>query len=1105
VWTPKRILLLVSGFGLFCLLFTVYSLFLGGLDGIMPLPQEFWPRDNVEPITVVPVRENEAVKKLKIAFGPESKEIKDRLIKLTIPARGMVLATDKVEIQKDGRVKIEPFSVALFGKDKGDGSLPEINTVQADEAYLTLDRPISNQFEMSNRKIVGGELRNNIHIINNRGTPQKNDDITIWIQNGPVFYEEKGRLIWTKDHVTLEDWKSKPEPTRIQASGMEVHLVPETPQAKQARAKEKTPSGTESVSGVEKVVLNSSVDMHLWVDARSGFLGPPEKKSDSSVSTSPAAPEPEKSHVVIKTNGPFVYHVQKDLASFDSPEPAESSKAQGAAKSNDTSPRRAKLDSADLVCVLREHREGQSRWLDQLLCDHLDLQFRPKPRPNVSAEARPISAADKSGDREIDTALATARPGNEVVMLLDQECVEAYGNKLHYTAPRGQKGARTLLTGTPLKAFKEGHKITAVEMVLVSANGQGDGQSAEAAGPGEIHLFDKAKKPGENQYPCHARWKDKLVLTKDKVGGKVYDLLTLTTDAAFVDDDHKQELIGQRLQVWFEPGGTSGSSAKEKEEQTSGLLSRQRPYKIEAQGQVRIDSPELCIPECQNFIVVFHDVPPALPDALPSTAPTTNGGAARLTLKVAPPDESPTPRDKPATPAATVEIPHPGPIKPLLSPPSTVDKTPPKNAPRPITMGARTVRANVLRGGEKNELQSVYSQGDVKVHQDGNGPKDKGVNICGEILQLDRDPTGDKLQVFGDGHDRLAELQLGELILIGPKVVIDQRDNTANVYGLGTMDMPSNTTFEGGKPAKEGARLTVNWNSSMFFDGQNAYYDGGVVAYQVQKGLKDKARLQASRLHVTLDRHVSLKEGQKAGESAKVDKLVCDRQVDAVNITFDAQGKMLQFHRMENPEMNVDNQQNLVRAAGPGRVSILQYGAPDALVAPKSSSGKQSEPIKKQADVLKLTRVLYAERLYSRTVNGGRISYFYRNVQVFHLPADDPDVKIDLDKLPKNGFYMRSEYLEVLSRSGEDKSKGQYMRATTAVEFRTPEFYGKSDKLTYNESTETVLFEGTEGNPARVYRSRGPGARWEEISGQQILYNRNTGLFTIVKGNRISS
>jgi hypothetical protein len=211
---------------------------------------------------------------------------------------------------------------------------------------------------------------------------------------------------------------------------------------------------------------------------------------------------------------------------------------------------------------------------------------------------------------------------------------------------------------------------------------------------------------------------------------------------------------------------------------------------------------------------------------------------------------------------------------------------------------------------------------------------------------------------------------------------------------------------------------------------------------------------------------------------------------------------MLQFHRLENGEMRVDNQQDNVNAAGPGRVSILQYGAPDAL-APPQQQGKPGAAKPKKTEVLKLTRVLFLGRMYSQQKNGARTTRFYENVRVLHLPTEDPEVKVDEDRLPLNSFVMRSEFLEVLNRSAEDKNKGQYMVAKTGVQFRTPEFYGIADTLVYNEANETVLFQGTEGNPARVWRFRARGARPEELSGQQILYFRRTGQFQVVGGNLV--
>src|SRR5262249_18060333 len=154
-----------------------------------------------------------------------------------------------------------------------------------------------------------------------------------------------------------------------------------------------------------------------------------------------------------------------------------------------------------------------------------------------------------------------------------------------------------------------------------------------------------------------------------------------------------------------------------------------------------------------------------------------------------------------------------------------------------------------------------------KVHQDGNTPEDKGVDIKGETLNLVRHAAGDTLVVFGGTMP--GELYLGELFLAGPKVTINQKDNTAEVQGVGAMNMPSNTTFEGVKPARPGTRLTVHWNKDMLFNGKEAFFNGGVIAYQ------DNASLKCQDLQVTLDKAVSFKEGQKAGQGAKVDRMIC--------------------------------------------------------------------------------------------------------------------------------------------------------------------------------------------------------------------------------------
>src|SRR5437016_4744810 len=144
VWTPKRVLLLAIGFALFSAAYLVYAHFLGGINGLPPLPESYGPIKNgdADRRILKEPRENEADQKLRIAFGPDCDEVKNRNIKVELQSRGMVLAAQEIKFL-DGRVKLTPFSLAIFGKDGDANKFPEINTVQCKEATLTFDKPVN--------------------------------------------------------------------------------------------------------------------------------------------------------------------------------------------------------------------------------------------------------------------------------------------------------------------------------------------------------------------------------------------------------------------------------------------------------------------------------------------------------------------------------------------------------------------------------------------------------------------------------------------------------------------------------------------------------------------------------------------------------------------------------------------------------------------------------------------------------------------------------------------------------------------------------------------------------------------------------------------------
>jgi lipopolysaccharide export system protein LptA len=1096
VWTPKRVLLLILGLAVFTAAYGVYAYFLGRVDGLPPLPPEYEAKVTEGDVPKWDTQRPPVDLKLIKAFGQDCQEIR-RTIKLEVQTRGVVLASDEFSIEPDGRVKLKPFSIAIFSKDKGDGRYPEINTIRSDIGYLTFDQPISNAQEMGTRKIVGGELvcqvvqdgteplrrgEGGVRIVNNRHTPERDDDLTLFTP-GPVYFQDNLHQIWTREPVVITDEQTKPKPTTINAIGMDVYLTsdsdaPAKPEPAGRRRKgndavlvsRKKDNNAPSVTGVKAIVLRSDVEMHLWVDANSGFMGtdsskkakdgaaeaakaPPAGKNPATAA--PQAP-PEKAQVVIKTQGPFLYDCLTDHARFDI------SQHPGPHPNN--------------VEVHRQH--GPNGAWDQLICDHLELQFSrksaqpppapAKPTPAKAAPAKSEPAATSEVELQIETAHAW---GTQVTITSDAEALTALGNDLVYNAVTKE----TTLCGTPeMIAMKDGNEIVAQKLVLKGSSEDKDSQQAEAKGPGRIKLLNREN----GTRPHGARWKDMMYFTKD--GG--YDLLTLTGEAVFEDSEHGQFLQADRLKVWLEsadpatgtekpPTGASAAGAGDDAQ-------RRRPHHMEALGHVIAKSAEMSVHDTDRLTVRFKDVATLPGQQLPNSAPAADNGAAK---PAATPAAS-------AAPAAT-------------SAPATGAKAgtqaanpPPKN---PFDIQARSIDADILRSGTKNELEKLTCEGSVHVQQQPATPQDKGVDIIGDTLLLLHFAEGHVLTVTGD----LAKVELEKLTIEGPEVNIDQKDNKAWVVGLGFMRMPSDANFQG-EPIKdrpdnnkEPVYLTVHWNRDMFFDGKSAVFHGGIQAEQ------ENSRLACQELQVFLDRFVSLKQTEKTDPPAKVKKLVCDRSVRVEERKFELPDnkRLIGYQWMAAPELVVDNEENTAHASGPGEVRIMQPGPKDeAQRGPGTPEPPRTPSSPPAPEEMKLTRINYWGSMFGN--NNTRTAIFYNNVEVVYVPSDDPNLTVDVDKLPQGAMYLRCNQLKVYSRRRADGKASQEMEAHGKASVQAQDYWGRADIIKYDESKEVLVFEAGEGNLATLNRVVRRGEAPQELRGKKIFYWRQSGTYKIEGG-----
>ncbi|MGF1579446.1 MAG: LptA/OstA family protein [Gemmataceae bacterium] len=1112
MWTPKRILLLIGGFVLFLAFYLPYAYFLGGIDGLPPLPKRYYPPDGDGPLIILPKTPvYEADRKLRVAFGPDCPEVEQNL-RVEVRKKRFVFSTNGFNFETDGRVKFKPFSIALFREKKNGDLIPEINTIRAKEAYLQFDRPIRHLADIGNRKIVGAELRGDITIINNRKTPYLHDDIEVFIPNAPLEYNEAKNLITTRSDVKLLDKKSAPHPTKITARGMDIFLTKGfLDQAKQSR-KTLSKRGKNS-SGVEKIVLRRAVNMHFHIDAKDAFLGgatrPPEtayarvSPPTKEVGKAAALVKPKKSHVAIMTLGSFVYDVSQDKATFESPN--------GTAKGSDG------WLGPPQVTIMRTHEVGidgqQSHKADeldhevkndQLVCDRLELQFRTRRSKHV----RPGSSF--GAVREIAQAIATCRKDNLVRLAIDNEALDAEGTELIYMAPTKDRGAQTILRGTatrPIRANKDAHKLVAQELRLVANNSQGYGQNAVVQGPGRIDLVDRnnVKQP---QY--HAVWKHTLVVTKDTIRDptrekRTYDLLTFTGDAGFIDDAHKQQLHAEKIQVWVEPPERENADELHKQKKHKAVdAPRQQPHKLLAFRSVRINSPDLHVEKCDRLLVHFRRAKsgevlggklPELADAgtsLPK-AHTTHRMPPTGTVGIQVGRVSKRPANGQKNAHGDIVEGMPNSANGSYSTDQDGFGTS-KRLKTPIHLQAQQVTVEIVRNLRKHQLQDVLAEGEVRVWQAPSSPEKKGVRILGSILRLLHHQGGEVLTVYGDAK-KPAELKLDELVLVGPKVTIDQEDNTAKVDGIGAMILPSNTTFEGTRPAEPGAKLTVQWTQDMSFTGREAYFRGAVVAHQ------DSAVMKCQNLRVSLDRSVSFKEGQEKGKGAKVERIICFKKVYVANVERDLKDpnkKLIRYERLLARELSMNDDQgglkSQVRASGPGQVILLQHGTvaigPQARRKPRGQDG----PAETNNKSLHRTLVQYEDTLLSYKKDDARYAKFFGNVHVYHGPANHPETPIDASKLKPGEMFLRCGNLTIYSQPTRDKKVKQYLKAENKVRFRTDKIQGQAARMFYDQQREVLFLYGLGGNVV-LYENAARGNDRRMIRAKRIRYELQTGKF----------
>jgi hypothetical protein len=590
-----------------------------------------------------------------------------------------------------------------------------------------------------------------------------------------------------------------------------------------------------------------------------------------------------------------------------------------------------------------------------------------------------------------------------------------------------------------LRAVKDGHKLKCVELHLQGANRFGEGQFAWAKGPGEIDLLD-TKNPEKESFPQHLLWQETLTVKKETEGGQAFDLMTVVGNASFIDDAQKNELHGDKIMAWFrqtQEGERKGDAVG---------AGKQELHKLIAHDAVRAVTPEYIIRQTASLTMTFNRSF-GRDNHLPNVP----------IVKVARKDPDNDDQRK-------------------IDPPVVIEKKPPQDSKKPappIELTANEITISVAMMADKKQLDELIAKGNVFVFQPGDLKGEKRIDIAGHMLV-----------VYGD-KDKLAKMELGDTILHGPVITVNQNTNHASIEGNGAMEMPSNKKLDGSETGSKRTRVVVQWNKSMTFNGMLATFNGGVQAWE--QGAYSV--LKCEMLTAVLDKHVSFKDGQNAKDNAKIDRIICDKNVVIDDAKADEKNQLTQRSYIQAQTLKRE-EGGVTFLHGPGEIRHLAPGSSE--IAFGAPAAPMDVPAKKE---WKLTHVKFRDGMNYKTIDNVKTATFFglnSGVEVHHFPTTKIGDAMNADRPPKDGLYLRCDTLTVESTQLKERV-AQTMIAHTNVMFKTDKYLGYADTVKFDDATDMVIMESKNGNPVRLFQITPNGNQPASVNSGKVLYNRRTG------------
>ena len=523
---------------------------------------------------------------------------------------------------------------------------------------------------------------------------------------------------------------------------------------------------------------------------------------------------------------------------------------------------------------------------------------------------------------------------------------------------------------------------------------------------------------GKDQQPFETTWQTEVIL--QPFHGS--DVLSLV-DAVHVSVEGAGEVFANQLHVYLTEQPRSDDPAR------SSITAD----RLKAVGNVRFDSPRIA--GIIQDVQIWFAPPPS--DGVPLDDPATRGAAGGSPLFAKP------------TPASPAE-----PVQKLI-------------------VQAEQLNAEIQLG-DNPQLIRLAAQGKVHCEEQATPGSASGMSLDCHVFQLLDGATDNPIATVEGSEGSPARVMAQGAQLVGDLIEIHQGSNRAFIKGPGQMTLP--------RPETPQAPWLVQWQHRMRFDGQQATFDGDVVARGVQTmraGEQLRFNATGDSLNVTLTRFVSFQQPDDTDEVG-LRELLFKGQCSLQSETIDPRGMRKTSDRMEIRDLRIDQVSGQLHGDGPGWLTSVHQGQDIFKEGQFATTPKG----------LQFLRVDFQQELVGSLT--GRKMEFVGNVRTVYGPVAGWDQVIDVTdplRLGPRDVVVTSQRL-ALTDMGQTRNRfdAVELEANGNAFVRGQTFNASGQRISYVKSKDQLVLEGDGRNYATLAYQLTPNANPALLKARKILF-----------------